>query len=156
MMQNEVTDALRALADQNNGRLTPDLVVEAARNSQSPLHRCFTWDLKQAAHERWLYQARELIRSIRVEVTTTEFKVRVPAFIRDPAAAAGVQGYVSLDRLRTDEDLSREAVVAEFMVASAALERAKAVAKALGMSEEIEEVRERIVHLSERARQVAA
>lgn len=152
----EIADALRAIADRHAGKLTPDLVIEAARNKASPLHGCFTWDVKQAAQERWVAQARDLIRSVRVEVTTTQFSVRAPAFIRDPSMAGNEQGYTSLDRLRTDEDLAREAVIAEFQRASAALDRARVVATALGLSSEIEEVRERVVHLSERAVQATA
>lgn len=151
-----VENAIRAIADAHSGRLTPDLVVEAARSKDSPLHSYFTWDVKKAANECWLYQARRLIRSVRVEVSTTQFDVRVPAYLRDPGAANDAQGYVSLGRLRTDDDLAREACVYEFGRASAALARAKAVATALGLDGEIEEVRGRIEQLSERANQAVA
>lgn len=148
-----VADAIRAIADRNGGRITPDMVVDAARSPASPLHEHFTWDVREAAEERWRDQARALIRAVRVEVTTTEFAVRAPIFVRDPAAPETVQGYVSLGRLRTDEDLAREAVVAEFARAAAALTRAKAIAAALGLADEIEEVRERVLRISERASQ---
>lgn len=155
-MSNVVAEVLRAIADRNGGRLTPELVVEAAKSKDSPLHTHFTWDVKKAAHERWIDQARTLIRSVKVEITTTQFTVRAPAYVRDPAAAADEQGYASLGRLRTDEDLAREAVVYEFSRASAALARAKAVAAALDLSDAIEEVQTRVIQLSERAQQVAA
>ncbi len=38
-----VRDALRELED-TEGRLTPDLVVEAARDPAHPLHEEFDWD----------------------------------------------------------------------------------------------------------------
>lgn len=148
-----VEAAIRAIADRNAGRLTPEMVVQAARDKESPLHPFFTWDVKKAAQERLIDQARHLIRSVKVEVTTTQFSVRAPAYLRDPQAGGASQGYASLARLRNDEDMARDAVVNEFSRASSALSRAKAVAAALGLSDEIEEVRGAIVRLSERAQQ---
>lgn len=155
-MTRQIEAAIRAIADRHDGRLTPDLVVEAARDKASPLHACFTWDVQEAAQECWRSQARALIRSVRVEVTTTQFTVQAPAYVRDPSALGNTQGYASLGRLRTDEDMAREACLSEFSRAAAALTRARAIAAALGMSGEVEDVRERIAMLSERARQVAA
>lgn len=147
--------AIRAISDRNGGTLTPEMVVDAAKAKDSPLHSCFTWDVKRAAHAHWIDQARSLIRSVRVEVTTTNFALHVPAFVRDPGAASDAQGYVSLGRLRTDQDMARDAVVNEFSRAAAALSRAKDIAAALGLSGQIEEVRNRVVGLSERISQPA-
>ena len=54
--------ALLALAELHQGRVTPEIVVEAARDPASPLHSAFTWDDAQAAHEHRLAQARVLLR----------------------------------------------------------------------------------------------
>lgn len=129
--------ALQALADQRSGRLTPEGVIDAAAHLDSPLHSYFTWDDREAAHEHRLNQARKLLASIRFEVTTSEHTFSAPVFIRDPAAERQ-QGYVTVARLRTEEDLAREAVVNEFMRASSALTRAKAVAAVLDLSDEVE------------------
>lgn len=155
-MSPAVTKALRDIADAHNGRLTPELVVEAAKSKTSPLHEHFTWDVKKAASERWIEQARSLIRSVKVEVSTTQFTVKAPAYIRDPVAAGDVQGYVSLARLRTDEDVARDAVISEFARASAALSRAKAVALALNIEHEIEDLRGRVAELTERVQHATA
>ena len=153
MARSDVEAFLNRLAGKHGGHLTPEMVVDAARPKDSPIHGHFEWDSKKAAYAHWLYQARALIRSVHIEVTTTQMSVRAPAFVRDPAMAGDRQGFVSVAQLRDDEDLAREAVVAEFSRASAALERAKAVAAALDLTSEIERIQDDIGVLSERARQ---
>lgn len=143
-MKKEIIDAIVALSDVNGGTLTPELVVKSAENKNSPLHECFTWDNKAAGTAYRLIEARTLIRSVRVEISTEQFSVKAPMFVRDPSLPADEQGYASIGRLRSDEDMAREAVVAEFSRAGAALARAKAVAAALSLSDEIEEIRAKV------------
>ena len=150
MSRADVEAALQELAKKHRGRLTPELVVDAAKDKSSPLHGYFDWNVKEAAYKHWLYQARKLIMSVRVEVTTTQFRVKAPAYVRDPSIPGGTQGFASLARLRSDDDLARDAVVMEFSRAAAALARAKAVAVALGLADEIEELRGRVLALAER------
>lgn len=49
------------------GKLTPKLVVEAARAKAHPLHSRFEWDNRVAGEKYRQHQAAELIRSIKVE-----------------------------------------------------------------------------------------
>lgn len=60
-----VEDALKAIFDQH-GAVTPSLVVEAAKDEDSPLHECFIWDDAQAAQEYRLIQARRVIRRYKI------------------------------------------------------------------------------------------
>lgn len=53
-----------------NGRLEPQMVVDAARDEQSPLHHHFEWNDKKAAAAYRNDQAGHLIRCITVEVDT--------------------------------------------------------------------------------------
>jgi hypothetical protein len=62
-----IGQALRAITDEQKGRLTPKAVIAAARDSKHPLHKHFEWDDAKAANSYRLEQARELIRIIRVE-----------------------------------------------------------------------------------------
>lgn len=58
----KIVDELKRIAQENDGVLKAEAVVEAARPPDSPLHGSFTWDNSEAA-ERWrLHQARNLIR----------------------------------------------------------------------------------------------
>lgn len=58
----EVISALRSIAAKNDGVITPEAVVEAARDERSPLHKSFTWDDNEAAEKWRLFQARQLLR----------------------------------------------------------------------------------------------
>lgn len=154
MSTSQVEQALWELADANAGRLTPDLVLEAASDPDSPLHSYFTWDDAEAAHKRRLDEARTLIRAVKVEVKTKFFTLHAPAFVRDPRVPAEQQGYTSLGRLKSDEDMAREAVVSEFARAAAALNRARSVATALDLVEAIDELTDRVGILRDRVQTV--
>ena len=54
--------AIRAL--EKNGRVDPAELIEVARDPEHPCHSSFTWDIEQAAQERWRDQAREFLLSV--------------------------------------------------------------------------------------------
>lgn len=155
-MSEDIIAELTRLAKANDGRLTPDNVVDAAQDEASPLHQCFEWDNDAAAHMFRVEQARHLIRSVRVDVTTSHHTVRVPAFVHDPECERGEQGYVSIRQLASDEDKSREVVIAEFSRAASALRRARSVAMALGIEDQIDDISDQIKRVVESVQAVAA
>ena len=64
----KVCDELHSIARACSGHLTPEDVINNARDAESPIHEYFEWDDGQAA-ERFRYiQAAVLIRSVRVQV----------------------------------------------------------------------------------------
>ena len=63
---NPVDQALQVLHE-IHGHLTPDLVLDAATKKTSPLHAMFLWDDTLAANEHRKWQARKLIRSVKIE-----------------------------------------------------------------------------------------
>ena len=67
---------LTRIKDANNGRLTPQAVVEEARNRRNPLHRHFEWNDKTAAEAYRLDQARSLIRIVQIEDTDRDVPPR--------------------------------------------------------------------------------
>lgn len=67
---------LTRIKDANNGRLTPQTVVDEARRRNNPLHRHFEWNDKSAAEAYRLDQARSLIRIIQIEDTDSEAQPR--------------------------------------------------------------------------------
>ena len=148
----QYADAVIALADRNNGKLTPELVVRAAQAKSSPLHDYFDWDDKIAGARWRLEQARELIRSVKIDITTSTVTIPAPLFIRDPNMSSDDQGYMSVVRLRSDQQMAREAVVAEFDRAGAALARAKAVAAALNLENEVEQLYQQVTKLADKVR----
>lgn len=52
--------------------LTPEIVLEDARNQKSPLHKFFEWDDSKAAEQHRLHQAGHLIRSVQVTFIDSE------------------------------------------------------------------------------------
>lgn len=139
-----VAEKLAELAKKNGGRLTPNVVLEEAKDRDSVLHNLFEWDDTLAAHQHRIYQARQIITSVRVVITTENKRISTVYYVRDPEAEPTEQGYVSIDRLKTDKDLAKESIVMEFSRASSYLQRAKAHAQALNMNDEIDELIEDI------------
>ena len=145
----KATEQVKAILSQLEaaGTLTADTLVAIAADPASPLHAHFEWDDAVAAHRHRQEQARVLIRSIKMQVTHHSLIFEAPTFISNPSLGGG---YISLPRLRRDEEASRDAVVAEFARAASALSRARTIAAALGLEDEIEGLREQVIGLSDR------
>jgi hypothetical protein len=106
-------EALQAVYDRN-GRLTPEIVVEEARNGTDAvaqaLHDRLTWDDEEAAEKFRLIEARTLIRTVKItyrspqvnETRETRFWVSVPT-------AAG-RGYMPIDEVAADPMLRKIAL----------------------------------------------
>lgn len=153
-VKREVADRIRWL-EKKHGYLTPDMLVEDAREAGSPLHSEFDWDLDSAAHAYWLYQARGLIRSVKVLVTTETLTISTVAYVRDPTKCAE-QGYLSVARIRNDKDLARAALVDEFKRISAALQRAQRLAIAFGIEDEIDAMSRNLQRVRRNVEEVVA
>lgn len=147
---------LEELTRKASGNLTPSAVLAEARKKTSVLHRMFEWNDTKAAEKYRLFQARELIASVQYVYTVNEHKYSAPMYVRDPEAASRQQGYVSLPRLRTDEALAREALADAFATATAYLERAYGIAKALEFEpQEVRAIADRVGALVTRVSQIA-
>lgn len=73
-------ERLFLLQEQNGGKLDAKIVVNDARNIQSPLHDYFMWDDTEAA-EKWReQQARVLIGNIHIVIKMNEKEESVRAF----------------------------------------------------------------------------
>lgn len=149
-----IQDRLAKIQAQNNGRLTPDAVVDDARDPRSPLHDQFEWDDAKAAHQYRLEQARELIRTVKCQVTVLETVIAAPHYVRDPTAAPEEQGYVAITQVRSERELARRVVHDELGRIIAAIERARAVSEVLGLTKELEDVLARAIGVRERVRAV--
>lgn len=137
-MKPEVKAELIRLSQSAGGNLRADDVVNAAMDKANPLHECFEWDKGKAAMEHWRETARQLIRSVRVVITNETTTLRAPYFVRDPEARNQDQGYVPLTSVRSESEQATELLLDEFSRAAAALHRAKEIAKALQMEDQID------------------
>jgi hypothetical protein len=62
----KTADIIREIAEINGGEITPEIVLDAARPKDSPLHKHFCWNNGKAAEQYRLIQASCLIRRIKV------------------------------------------------------------------------------------------
>jgi hypothetical protein len=145
----EVRAHLQTLENER-GQLTPAVVVADAKRPESPLHALFEWDVEAAARKYWLHQARVIIHSVRLVSSSETVTIAAPYYVRDPTMPGGEQGYVSVAELRKSPEQARESVRLEFGRAESALLRARSVADALNMSEEIDQLMKQLLGLRER------
>lgn len=103
-------EALEAI-EAKNGEITPRLVVDAARESESPLHPCFEWDNSVAAEKFREDQARGVIRSIRVVFTAQEGIQAEPrrVYVNLQDEATGDRSYVPMARVLSEPELFERA-----------------------------------------------
>jgi len=79
---------LMNLYDENDKKLTAEIVIEDATAKSSPLHPCFEWNNKKAAHSYRLEQARHIIKNVTIVREEGEEKLQIKNFVS----------------IRTDED----------------------------------------------------
>jgi len=126
-------EAIRALENET-GRLTPQLVVQAAKATSSPLHSLFDWNTETAAEKWWLQRARDVIGSVSYLYSTTTHTVKVPAYVQSGDRA----GYRSVVSLRDDDAAARESLIYALETAAGHLRRAMDLAAPLGLSAEVD------------------
>ncbi len=67
---------------EKHGHLTPEILLDEARNKKSKLHAFFQWDNAKAAHQWRLEQASFLLRSVKITIETESGeKVSTRAFV---------------------------------------------------------------------------
>lgn len=150
-MDEAIRKFLHDLAALNNGVLTPEMIVEAAKDPASPIHEEFEWDDARAAHLHRLNQARTLIRGVRVVEHYYESSVQRPVWMRDPDQPAKKAGYIEVDTLRSDEEKARRALAQELSRVNALLMRSRSLALTLDMTDAIDGVLAQIGVIQEQA-----
>lgn len=131
---------INRLAKQNDGKITPLQLVEAAQDTDSPLHGYFEWDDTEAAQKYREAQARTLLRSCEIKFTVNNRKISVPSYVRDPEADSMAQGYVQTTTIKTDEDAAREVLIKEFKRIGSLLKRARQLGVYFDMDHDLEQM----------------
>ena len=148
-------EAIKALED-SEGRTTADRLVQAAGNPDHPMHPDFEWDDAVAGHLHRLDTARRIIASVTVIITDVSKRISAPAYVRDPDAPAGVQGYRATSRLRTERESAQEALLNEATRLQGQLDRMRDVAAALDLTDELDAVVEATMTLRDKLRRTPA
>ena len=126
----KIKDELQAL-ENRFGRLTPLSVIDAAKDEKSELHKYFEWDDSKAGVAWRIEQARELIRSVRIDVQFEERIIRTIAYVHDPNSKASESRYVNV--LRVKGQTALDMMHSELSAVSADLSRVVGLAEAKAM-----------------------
>ena len=107
-------ECLNKLSEKHNGRLKPQYVVDEARSSSSPLHDYFDWDDSVAAEKYRIYQARNLINHITVEISYDNEKQDVKGWFSvnsTPNDERLNKVYVTVDRVINEPELRNQILI---------------------------------------------
>jgi hypothetical protein len=127
-------EAIDGIAKANGGVVTPEAVVEAAKNPRHILHEVFDWNDQTAAHQHRLNAARQLISSIEVIVETDDVTVTAISYIRDIRKGRKEQGYVSVDALGKRKADAKATLSLELERIIGSIERSRLIAGSLGLA----------------------
>ena len=106
---------------ERDGKVEPSVVVDEARPKESPIHGAFEWRNAVAAEEHRKWQARQLVRNVRVIATADDGeKSSTPVVVHVPKDHGRPGGYYAASAVVQDQDLfMRAATEAERKLASA-------------------------------------
>lgn len=125
---------------ESKGQLTPDNVIEEAKDEASPLHEAFTWDLEQAAMMTWRAQARALISQFHITITVHRKEYNIQEFVEAPGKAEREQGYVAFTRIKDKKEMAREFLDRELGIAASYVSKTRDFARVLGLERRVERV----------------
>lgn len=153
MISNKIRlQALKELEEKFGTVRARDL-VDQARNRRHPLHNDgFIWDDAKAADEHRLDRARQIISMVRTVITVNSIPIKTVGYVRDPSLNSDEQGYIAVNKLRTDQERAMEALLAETVRIQSMLERARELADALDLRSELERLLDGVATLSTRLR----
>jgi hypothetical protein len=131
--QTEKQEAIGAIAQANDGVVTPYAVVEAAKNPKHILHECFDWDDTSAAYKYRLDTARHLIASIEVLVEYEDRTVTAISYVHDVRQGRREQGYVGINSLIKRREDAQQTLLVEIERITASVSRARSIALGLAL-----------------------
>lgn len=122
--------AIAACKD-NKGRVTPDAVIEAAKDPTSVLHGEFEWDVNKAAYKSWTDTARRLIREVQLIVQYQDVRVVAPYYI--PDAGVDESSYVETSKIANKHAAAKRALSDEIARIKGAIHRGRNLATVFGL-----------------------
>lgn len=106
-------EELAKLQKSKNDLLEPENIVDAARDPKSVLHPHFEWDDSAAAEEYRKGQARELVRSLTIDISRSNLETRpVRAFVN--VDVGDERGYVSTVTAMSSQELRKQVLEKAF------------------------------------------
>ena len=134
-----IADSLSRIYRKHRG-LEPEVVVQVASDPDHPLHCNFEWDDSVAGHAWRIEQARRLIRSVEVEISTSLATLTAVAYVRNPNLESSTAGYISVEDLRGDRRSARSALRYECGRALSQMDRVRTIALALRLEKDVDAI----------------
>jgi hypothetical protein len=100
-------EELEIIRAKNGGILSPEKVVEYARNKETALHKYFTWDDNVAGEAYRIQQAMGLIRRIKVEIIAnpkTQEVIRIREYVSLPQDRTPTGGYRQIEEVYNNDE----------------------------------------------------
>jgi hypothetical protein len=105
-MRPELREAIWELRDEN-GRIFPAALVEAARDPKHPAHKEFDWNDARLAHAARLERAAKLINVVILKVTIEKATFTVKAFVQDPVVLGAHRSSIAM---KDDTEAAKESM----------------------------------------------
>lgn len=104
-----IGEEIERLEQDHQHQLTPDGIVDAARNRKSPLHKAFEWNDEKAAHHWRCDQARKLVATLDIVLIRPD-KTEVPTRAFVSVEIGSGRGYSSTVHALNDPALRQQVV----------------------------------------------
>jgi len=95
--------------ENEHGFLTPQLVVQKASAEDSSMHNYFTWNDTEAGSKYRLWQARQLIKDVRVTIEGK--KVNMFHHIKVSIDGQDKEAYLNVEKILNDENLREQVLL---------------------------------------------
>lgn len=105
--RNLILDEL-TLIEKRDGIVTPEAVVEFAKDETTQLHGQFNWDDGEAAHQWRLFQARQVIRAMVTIIPNENENVVTKALVHVIETTRNIAGYMSVGKVLSDEEYRKQ------------------------------------------------
>ena len=144
-------EALQAIRASHSGQLSPELMVEEARNPLNPFHNEFDWNDQSLAHQARLARARAIITSVEISIRVDNRTITSVCYVHDPNAQNGEQGYVALTEIKRQSQDAYAILNAELERIESIVQRGCNIAAVLGMTKDFDELLARVVAIRTKA-----
>lgn len=105
-VQQELTNLMDKSAD---GKLHAEKVVQfARRHKKSALHKQFDWNVKKAAMQHWIEEARRLIRVFVISTPVKDTMITARVYVSLPSDRKDGGGYRTMNSVLNDEAMKAE------------------------------------------------
>lgn len=109
----KVGEHIEKLEQENGGILEPEKVLNDAKDSNSPLHQCFTWNNSKAGAKWRLHEARMLLNQLTIAVKIEDRPTEeIRGFIHIKTETR--KGYASTTEVLNNRELRKQVVQRAF------------------------------------------